>query len=150
MIKANSNVRVRYGVSPLTDITSYLNEFELATTISEIETTNLASTTQTYIPSMAEYTLSLSGDWLTDFDAIFGPDIVNPVMRTVKIAFFNPALDVVTTPVTNDTVVYLWTNNAFITGYNISASSGDKVTHSATLRLSGPPTRTLVDGLPTS
>ena len=52
MIKANSNVRVFYGGATLSNITAYLNEFELATTISEIETTNLASTTQTYIPSM--------------------------------------------------------------------------------------------------
>lgn len=143
MIKANSNVRVRYGVSPLTDITSYLNEFELATTISEIETTNLASTTQTYIPSMAEYSLSLSGDWQTAFDIVFGPDVVNPVMKTVEIAIVNPNIGP-----NNDVVVYLWTSNAFITGYNISASSGDKVTHSATLRLSGPPARTVENALP--
>lgn len=135
MIKANNNVRVYYITN---DITAYLNEFELATTIGEIETTNLASTTQTYIPSMAEYSLSLSGDWLTAFDTIFGPDVVTPTMRTVKICILNPNIG------PNDDVVnYLWTNNAFITGYNISASSGDKVTHSATLRLSGPPTRTL-------
>ena len=144
MIKANSNVRVRYGVSPLTDITSYLNEFELATTISEIETTNRASTTQTYIPSMAEYSLSLSGDWQTAFDIVFGPDVVNPVMKTVEIAIVNPNIGP-----TADVVVYLWTSNAFITGYNISASSGDKVTHSATLRLSGPPTRTVENAFPT-
>ena len=145
MIKANSNVRVRYGVTgSLSNITSYLNEWELATTIGEIETTNLASTTQTYIPSMAEYSLSLSGDWLTAFDTIFGPDVVNPVMKTVEISIVNPNLS------TEDVVVYLWTTNAFITGYNISASSGDKVTHSATLRLSGPPTRTVVDALPSS
>ena len=140
MIKANSNVRVRYAS---TDITSYLNEWELATTIGEIETTNLASTTQTYIPSMAEYSLSLSGDWLTAFDTIFGPDVVNPAMRTVEISIVNPNIGP-----TSDVVVYLWTTNAFITGYNISASSGDKVTHSATLRLSGPPVRTVVDALP--
>ena len=141
MIKANSNVRVRYAS---TDITSYLNEWELATTIGEIETTNLASTTQTYIPSMAEYSLSLSGDWLTAFDTIFGPDVVNPVMKTVEISIVNPNLS------TADVVVYLWTTNAFITGYNISASSGDKVTHSATLRLSGPPTRNVQNDLPSS
>lgn len=144
MIKANGNVRVRYGVTgTLSDITSYLNEWELATTIGEIETTNLASTTQTYIPSMAEYSLSLSGDWLTAFDTIFGPDVVNPVMKTVEISIVNPNIGP-----TGDVAVYLWTNNAFITGYNISASSGDKVTHSATLRLSGPPVRTVVDALP--
>lgn len=144
MIKANSNVRVRYGSStPLSDITSYLNEWELATTIGEIETTHLASTTQTYIPSMAEYTLSLSGDWQTAFDIIFGPDVVNPVMKTVEISIVNPNIGP-----NNDVVVYLWTSNAFITGYNISASSGDKVTHSATLRLSGPPTRTVENALP--
>ena len=148
MIKANSNVRVRYGTTgSLSNITAYLNEFELATTISEIETTNLASTTQTYIPSMAEYSLSLSGDWLTAFDTIFGPDVINPVMKTVKIAIFNPALNT-TNGNDLDTVVYTWTNNAFITGYNISASSGDKVTHSATLRLSGPPARDVVNNLP--
>lgn len=144
MIKANGNVRVRYWVtSSFTDITSYLNEWEIATTIGEIETTNLASTTQTYIPSMAEYTLSLSGDWQTAFDTIFGPDVVNPVMKSVEICIVNPNIGP-----SGDVAVYLWTNNAFITGYNISASSGDKITHSATLRLSGPPTRTVVDNLP--
>jgi len=144
MIKANSNVRVRYGTTgSLSNITAYLNEFELATTISEIETTNLASTTQTYIPSMAEYSLSLSGDWLTAFDEIFGPDVVSPAMKTVEIAMVNPNISP-----NNDVVTYTWTNNAFITGYNISASSGDKVTHSATLRLSGPPVRSLANDLP--
>lgn len=143
MIKANSNVRVRYWTTSFTDITPYLNEWELATTIGEIETTNLASTTQTYIPSMAEYSLSLSGDWQTAFDTIFGPDVVNPAMKSVEISIVNPNIGP-----NNDVVVYLWTNNAFITGYNISASSGDKITHSATLRLSGPPTRTVVNDLP--
>lgn len=132
MIKANNNVRVKYNGNIITE---YLNEFELASTISEIETTHLASTTQTYIPSMAEYSLSLSGDWRSAFDAIFGPDTVTPILRDVVISFSNGS------GLANSAVSYTWTANAFITGYNISASSGDKITHSATLRLSGPPAR---------
>jgi hypothetical protein len=94
---------------------------------------------------MTEHSLSLSGDWLTGFDDIFGPDSVTPVARTVKISFLNPNMG----NLGNDVVTYTWTN-AFITGYNISASSGDKITHSATLRLSGPPTRSAAEVFPTT
>lgn len=139
MIKANNNVRVKYGG---TVITEYLNEFELATTIAEIETTHLASTTQTYIPSMTEYSLSLSGDWRSAFDTIFGPDAITPTLRTVVISFSDGSGSA------GSVAIYTWTTNAFITGYNISASSGDKITHSATLRLSGPPSRTTDTALP--
>jgi len=145
MIKANANVHVGYCNPSFNDITQYLNEFELSNTVGEIESTNLTSTSQTYIPSMTEHSLSLSGDWLTGFDDIFGPDAVTPVARTVKISFLNPNLN----NQGNDVVTYTWTN-AFITGYNISASSGDKITHSATLRLSGPPTRSAVMAFPTT
>lgn len=145
MIKANANVHVAYLNSIFNNITQYLNEFELSNTVGEIESTNLTSTSQTYIPSMTEHSLSLSGDWLTGFDDIFGPDSVTPVARTVKISFLNPNMG----NVGNDVVTYTWTN-AFITGYNISASSGDKITHSATLRLSGPPTRSVAADFPTT
>ena len=145
MIKANANVHVAYYNPNIKNITEYLNEFELSNTVGEIESTNLTSTSQTYIPSMTEHSLSLSGDWLTGFDDIFGPDSVTPVARTVKISFLNPNMG----NLGNDVVTYTWTN-AFITGYNISASSGDKITHSATLRLSGPPTRSVAEVFPTA
>lgn len=145
MIKANANVHVAYYNPSFNNITQYLNEFELSNTVGEIESTNLTSTSQTYIPSMTEHSLSLSGDWLTGFDDIFGPDSVTPVARTVKISFLNPNMGSA-----NDVVTYTWTNAAFITGYNISASSGDKITHSATLRLSGPPTRSVATDFPTT
>jgi hypothetical protein len=145
MIKANANVHVAYLNASFNNITQYLNEFELSNTVGEIESTNLTSTSQTYIPSMTEHSLSLSGDWLTGFDDIFGPDAVTPVARTVKISFLNPTMGT-----GNDVVTYTWTNAAFITGYNISASSGDKITHSATLRLSGPPTRSVATDFPTT
>lgn len=128
-IRGAGNVTVTYNSN---NITAYINEFELSQTVAELERTSLASTVMEYDPSIAEYTLTLNGDWAIALDNILGPDIVTPVARAVSIAIEDGA----------STVTYAWTS-AFLTGFNISGSATDKITHSPSLRLSGPPTRTV-------
>ncbi len=127
-VRGAGNTTVTYNGS---NITAYINEVELASTIAELEASNLASTVMQYTPSIAEYTLTMSGDWSSALDAIFGPDIVTPALRTVVVSFTEGG----------STVSYTWTTNGFLTGYSISSSASDKITHSPSLRLSGPPTR---------
>jgi len=129
-VRGAGNVTVTYNSN---NITAYINEVELNATIDELEASNLASTVMQYTPSIANYTLSLSGDWSSALDAILGPDIVTPALRTVVITFTEGG----------STVTYTWTSTGFLTGYSISASAADKITHSPSLRLSGPPTRTV-------
>lgn len=128
-IRGAGNVTVTYNSN---NITAYINEFELSQTVAELERTSLASTVMEYDPSIAEYTLTLNGDWAIALDNILGPDIVSPVTRAVSIAIEDGA----------STVTYAWTSG-FLTGFNISGSATDKITHAPSLRLSGPPTRTV-------
>lgn len=127
-VRSSGNITVTYNA---TNITQYLSEVELNAAIDELETTHLASTSMTYIPSMANYTLTLSGDFAIASDNVFGPDMMNPTLRTVIVTFTEGA----------QTVTYTWTNSAFLTGYSLSASSTEKITHAPALRLSGTPTR---------
>lgn len=127
-VRSAGNVVVTYNGQ---NITAYLNEAELSATIDELESTNLASTAMQYQPSLANYTMSFSGDWSAALDAIIGPDMITPVMRTVSIQFIENSVE----------VTYTWTSNAFLTGFTITSSATDKITHAPALRLSGAPTR---------
>lgn len=127
-IRAAGNIVVTYNAQ---NITAYLNEAELQATIDELEVSNLASTVMEYTPSIANFQLTMSGDWAVALDGILGPDVVTPVKRTCSIAFGDGT----------NTVTYTWTTNAFITGYTIGGSATDKIVHSPTLRLSGTPSR---------
>lgn len=115
------------------DITAYLNSIELAATIDELEATDLASTVAEYSPSLAQYNLTLGGDWNQTLDNTLGVDALTPVTRTCTIKF---------TDESGNWAQYAWTT-AFISGYSISASATGKIEHSPSLRLSGTPTRTV-------
>lgn len=114
------------------NITVYINSVELAATVQELEATDLASTVAEYAPSLAEYNLSLGGDWAQALDNILGVDAVAPTVRACVIKF---------TDETGAWVQYSWTT-AFISGFSISASATGKIEHSPSIRLSGTPTRT--------
>lgn len=127
-IRAAGNVVVTYNSQ---NVTQYINEFELAQTVDELERTSLASTVMEYRPSIANYNLTLSGDWALAADNIFGPDIVSPTTRACSIKIEDGA----------NSVTYSW-STAFLTNFSIAGSATDKITHSPAIRLSGPPTRT--------
>jgi hypothetical protein len=128
-VRGAGNTVVTYNSQ---NITAYLNSAELAATGDELESTNLASTVMEYSPSLANYTLTLEGDWSKALDDILGVDALAPVTRTCSIKI---------TDETGAFVQYTWTK-AFITGYSITAGATEKVSHSPSLRLSGTPTRT--------
>jgi len=128
-VRGAGNATVTYNSQ---NITQYINSVELAATIQELEATDLASTVAEYSPSLAEYNLSLGGDWAQALDNILGVDAVAPTVRTCVVKF---------TDETGAWVQYSWTTS-FISGFSISASATGKIEHSPSIRLSGTPTRT--------
>lgn len=128
-VRGAGNTVVTYNSQ---NITAYLNSAELAATVDELESTNLASTVMEYAPSLANYQLTLEGDWAKALDDILGVDALTPTTRSCSIKI---------TDETGAWAQYAWTK-AFITGYSITAGATEKVSHSPTLRLSGTPTRT--------
>ena len=128
-VRGAGNATVTYNSQ---NITQYINSVELAATIQELEATDLASTVAEYSPSLAEYNLSLGGDWAQALDNILGVDAVAPTVRTCVVKF---------TDETDAWVQYSWATS-FISGFSISASATGKIEHSPSIRLSGTPTRT--------
>lgn len=128
-VRGAGNAVVTYNSQ---NITAYINSVELSATIQELEATDLASTVAEYSPSLAEYSLSLGGDWAQALDNILGVDAVAPTVRPCVIKF---------TDETGAWVQYSWAVS-FISGFSISASATGKIEHSPSIRLSGTPTRT--------
>ena len=128
-VRGAGNATVTYNSQ---NITAYINSVELSATIQELEATDLASSVAEYSPSLAEYALSLGGDWAQALDNILGVDAVAPTVRTCVIKF---------TDETGAWVQYSWATS-FISGFSISASATGKIEHSPSIRLSGTPTRT--------
>lgn len=115
------------------NLTAYVDETDLQMVVAELEETNLASTAQEFIPGLANYQADIKiTKWDLVVDNVFGPLMLNPAMVTAIIVF---------TDASGDTVTYTWTNNAFVTGYNIGGSASGKVTSGPKLRLSGNPSR---------
>lgn len=127
--KTRGNVTVSYNSNALTN---YCNQAELGATVERIETTHFGSTAKESIAGDTEWTIPLSGDWDNTLDGYLAPDAVTPgTKRTAVIAFVG----------STQTVTYTWTSNAEIQDYKVSGQIGGKLQWSATLALSGAPTR---------
>ena len=127
--KARGNVVVYYNSQ---NITSYCDSSDLDDAIDQMETTNLASTGVETVAGDPKWTIKLSGMWDNAIDAILAPDAVTPgTKRTAVITYTNGT----------STVSYTWTSNAEIGNYSVTAAPGGAITWSATLTLSGAPTR---------
>ena len=133
--KGRGNTAVVYNTYTLT---TYCNSAELAMALDRLETTHFGSTAAESIAGDASYTISLQGDWDTVLDGYLAVDAINiGNKRNASIAFTGSA----------QTVTYSWTGNnatgvgAEIQDYNISSGASDKITFSATLVLSGAPSR---------
>lgn len=61
--------------SSLTDITAYINQQDLSSTIKTIEDTALSDTIVQKVPGLASGQMSVNGFWNTTTEAIFGPCI---------------------------------------------------------------------------
>lgn len=122
--KGAGNSTVTYNSNPLTN---YVNSAEVQNTIAELEATHLGSTAQESDPGLSGHSLNIGGDWHPTLDGYLGPDSLTGTKRTAAIAF----------TAGGSTVTYTWTNQAFITGYNVSTTATGKLVWTATLRLSG-------------
>mgnify|MGYP001194455370 CR=1 FL=1 len=130
-VKGAKNCTLTYNS---VNLTSYVDQVDLQMAVAELETTNLASDAQEYIPGLPSYNADIKvTKWDRVIDDIFGPDTLNPVKRTAAITYTDAA---------GDTVTYTWTLQAFVTGYNISGQATGKVDSGPKVRLSGNPTRT--------
>ena len=116
------------------NMTAYVDQVDLNATVAELETTNLDSSGQEFIPGLPSYDASVTvTKWDKVVDDVLGPLVVTPSKVTAAIAFKDAS---------GDTITYTWTSQAFVTGYSISGAATGKVTASPKVRLSGIPSRT--------
>lgn len=115
------------------NMTAYVDQVDLNMAVNELETTNLDSTGQEFIPGLPSYDSSIKiTKWDKVIDDVLGAQGLVPVLSTAAIAFKDAS---------GDTITYTWTSNAFITGYSIAGAATGKVDGSAKFRLSGIPSR---------
>ena len=115
------------------NLTAYVDQVDLNAAVAELETTNLDSTAQTFIPGLPSYDASINVTrWDKVVDDVLGPLAITPALVTAVIAFKDAS---------GDTLTYTWTTTAFVTGYTITAAATGKISASGTLRLSGVPVR---------
>lgn len=117
------------------NLTGYVDQVDLNMAVAELETTNLDSSAQEFIPGLPGHDASVAiTRWDKVVDDVLGPLALTPALVTAAIAFRDAS---------GDTVTYTWTNNAFVTGYNISGQATGKITSGPKVRLSGNPVRTV-------
>lgn len=117
------------------NLTAYVEQVDLNMAVAELETTNLDSSAQEFIPGLPSYDASITvTKWDKIVDDVLGPLAITPNKVTAAIAFKDAS---------GDTVTYTWTTQAFVTGYTLSAQATGKITSSPKVRLSGVPTRTV-------
>lgn len=127
--KAQGNVTCTYNSNALTN---YINQADLQSTLQQIEVTTLGDSGKVNIVDAAEWSIALGGTWHPTLDGYIAPDAVTPgTSRTAVITYSNGS----------STVTYTWTTNAQIGDYQVQAAPGGAITWSATLTLSGAPTR---------
>ena len=129
-VKSEGNVAVTYNSN---EVTAYCNQADVQATIDQLDATDLASTAKESVTGFAEWSISMGGHWHATLDGYLAPDAVTPgTKRTAVIAYTDAA---------DTTVTYTWTSNAEIQDYAITSATGGLITWSATLMLSGAPSR---------
>ena len=129
-VKGPKNVTFTYNA---VNMTAYVDSVDLQMTIAELETTNLDSSAQDFIPGLPGFTADVKvTKWDKAVDDVFGVDAITPTKRTAIIAFEDAS---------GDTITYTWTSQAFLTGYNIAGAATGKIDAGPKIRLSGAPTR---------
>jgi len=128
--KAQGNVTVTYNSNALTN---YVNQADVASTLQQIDVTTLGDSGKVNIVDAAEWSISIGGPWHPTLDGYIAPDAVTPgTKRTAVIMYSNGS----------NSVTYTWTSNAEIGNWQIQSAPGGAITWTATLTLSGAPTRT--------
>lgn len=130
-VKSAGNVAVTYIT---TDITQYCDTAQIQAQLATIDVTNLASTANEWLTGFADWSIPIGGNWDAVIDALLGVDAVTPgTKRTVSIAL---------TDATPTTITYTWTSNGELSNYQITSAPTEAIKWSATLKLSGAPSRT--------
>ena len=129
-VKGQGNTAVTFNSNALTN---YCNQADLSATIDDIETTHFGSTGRESIAGTSTWSISLGGDFDSVVDGYLAPDaITTGTKRTAVITFTDDG---------GTDVSYTWTSNAEIGDYSVTSTPTGKIEWSATLRLSGAPTR---------
>lgn len=129
--KSQGNVTVSYNS---VSIAAYCNKADLQGTLNQLDVTTLGDTGKVQISDVTEWKIALGGPWAPALDTAIAPDAVTPgTKRTAVIAFTNGA----------STVTYTWTSNAEVQDWQIQSSPDKAISWTATLVLSGAPTRTV-------
>lgn len=129
-VKGPKNVTFTYNS---VNMTAYVDQVDLQMTVAELETTNLDSSGQDFIPGLPGFTADVKiTKWDKVVDDVLGPDAIAPTKRTAVMTFKDAS---------GDTITYTWTSQAFLTGYNISGAATGKIESGPKFRLSGVPTR---------
>ena len=128
-VKGAGNVAATWNAHVVTE---YCDTAGIQDQINQIDVTNLASSDNENLPGFGQWTSPLGGNWDATIDGWIGADALAKAVRTFAIAF---------TDATPTTVTYTWTDAAMITNYQISTTPTGAHKWSATLTLSGAPTR---------
>jgi hypothetical protein len=129
-VKGPGNITVTYNSQ---NITAYCDSAEIAATVAELETTNLGSTAQTFIPGLGSWNFNFSiVAWDNTIEGYLMPDVITPTARTLAIAV---------TDGNSATKTYTWTTAAFLTGLTITAAANGLIGAKPAIRCSGIPSR---------
>ena len=112
----------------LTDVSAYVDTSALQQAIELADTTAYQDADRTYIAGLANATVPIGGPWDSVFDAVLGTSTQRKVARGIR---YRPEGD--TSP--------SYTAEAFIKDYSTNQPVGERVSWSATLRITGAVTR---------
>lgn len=116
-------------------LTNYVDQVDLNVAIADLATTNMGSDAEEAEPGLASFDGSVKvTKWGKVVDDVLGPLALAPEKVTAVIAYKDDL---------GNTVTYTWTNEAFVTGYNISGAATGKIESGPKVRLSGLPVRTV-------
>lgn len=132
----SSNFTVTYNS---VNITAYCSQSQVQATVTEIDSTNLASTGAESAPAATTWTLNVQGFLDKASDDIFGKDSLTPPSTYRNL--------VITVGPTGNQSIYTWTGTttegAFIQNYTIPATEPTQLaTWTAEVGISGGPVRT--------
>ncbi len=126
-------VHIDNASASLTDISTYVNQQELARAIAMLDDSGMGQEETTYLPGMGGTTIGLNGQWNTTTDAIYGPLVSDNTGISKTIAFKSYA--------TRFYKGEVWVNN-----FRLSGSRDTLQTWSADHTFTGAVTRTSVVG----
>jgi hypothetical protein len=113
------------------DISAYVKDVKHNFDVGMADTTTLGASAKTFIPTLKDGKLTLSGLWDPTLDGYLAPLVG---FATASTFIFGPA------GTTSGYVKY--TGSAFVMSYEVSAPVGDVVTWSATIQCTGAVSRT--------